>query len=183
MAHSVYKAHAFLHAGSTIGTSARAAIPIQNTGLAFGIGSAMTLVGTGCLLTERLHPGAGPGVLVVPLAGALAYGLARLWSAAGSSAALRYGLPGALGIAALSFCLHAVSTRFNPVTPVLTPGWLTSTFVTAVFLGLFLFQVLLWRFRELPFGRAFYVHALNGFYVGTHANRLLSRVWPKAEAR
>jgi NAD(P)H-quinone oxidoreductase subunit 5 len=183
VAHSVYKAHAFLHAGSTIGTSARTAIPIQNTGLAFGIGSAMTLVGTGCLLTERLHPGAGPGVLVVPLAGALAYGLARLWSAAGSSAALRYGLPGALGIAVLSFCLHAVSTRFTPVTPLLTPGWLTSTFVTAVFLGLFLFQVLLWRFRELPFGRAFYVHALNGFYVGTHANRLLSRLWPKAEGR
>jgi NAD(P)H-quinone oxidoreductase subunit 5 len=183
VAHSVYKAHAFLHAGSTIGTSARTAIPIQNTGLAFGIGSAMTLVGTGCLLTERLHPGAGPGILVVPLAGALAYGLARLWSAAGSSAALRYGLPGALGIAVLSFCLHAVSTRFNPVTTLLTPGWLTSTFVTAVFLGLFLFQVLLWRFRELPFGRAFYVHALNGFYVGTHANRLLSRLWPKAEGR
>jgi hypothetical protein len=57
-----------------------------------------------------------------------------------------------------------------------------TAFVAAVFVGLFLFQVLLWRFRTLPFGRRIYVHALNGFYVGTYANRALSRLWPKAEA-
>ena len=182
VAHSLYKAHAFLHAGSTIGTRARTAIPLQTPGLVFGIGAAMTLVGAGSLLTESLHPGAGPGLLVVPLIGALAYGFARLWSGAGPQTALRYGLPGALGITVLAFGLHAISTRFTPVTATHAPGWPLSVFVTVVFLGLFLFQVLLWRFRTLPFGRAFYVHALNGFYIGTHANRWLSRLWPKPEA-
>ncbi len=182
VAHSLYKAHAFLHAGSTIGTRPRTAIPLQTGGLVYGVIIATGLVGGESLLTQRLHPGTGPGLLALPLAGALAYGLARLWSGAGPGPALRFGLPGALGFTALAFGLHALSTRISPVNLTADPGWVLSAWVAAVFSALFLFQVLLWRFRSLPFGRAFYVHALNGFYVGTYANRLLSRLWPKPES-
>jgi NAD(P)H-quinone oxidoreductase subunit 5 len=181
VAHSLYKAHAFLHAGSTVGSSSRTAIALRTGGLVFGIVSALLLVGGGIVLAREWHPGAEPGLLVVPLVGALAYGLARLWSGAGPRTALRMGLPGAVVLTGLAFLLHAVSLRFNPMTPPVASGWLVSSFVVAVFTGLFLFQVLLWRFRTLPLGRAFYVHALNGFYVGTYANRALSRLWPKPE--
>lgn len=183
VAHSLYKAHAFLHAGSTIGGSPRTAIPLRTGGLLFGIAIAAGLVGGGYALLPHFLPGTAhaPAVLSVPLGCALAYGLARLWSAAGALAALRLGLPGAIGLTSLAFGLHAVALRFIPAGLAPQPPRALEVFVLWVFTGLFLFQVLLWRFRTVPFGQAFYVHALNGFYVGTCANRMLSRLWPKAE--
>ena len=44
--------------------------------------------------------------------------------------------------------------------------------------ALFAFQCVLWRAAHHPFGRRVYVHALNGFYIGTLGNRLLDRLWP-----
>lgn len=182
VAHSIYKAHAFLHAGSTIGNSPRTAIPLRTEGLATGVVLASVLVGGGYALMPRVLPGFAhpPMVLAVPLACALAYGLARLWSAAGAQAALRLGMPCAIGLTVLAFGLHAMALRFNPAGPVPPASPVVEAFVMVIFLGLFLFQVLLWRFRTLPFGQALYVHALNGFYVSTYANRMLSRLWPKS---
>jgi NAD(P)H-quinone oxidoreductase subunit 5 len=182
VAHSLYKAHAFLHAGSTVGTSARTAIPLRTGGLVFGVVSAVLLVGGGIWLAREVHSDADPGLLGVPLAGALAYGLARLWSGAGPQSTLQRGLPAALGLTVLAFGLHALSTEICPVMTHGSADGLLAGFVVAVFAVLFVFQVFLWRFRTLPFGRALYVHALNGFYVGTYANRLLSRLWPKPES-
>ena len=92
------------------------------------------------------------------------------------------GLPVAAGVTALAVLFHRVSIGFpGGIAHSHPPGWI-SLFVAAVFLGLFLFQVLLWRFRTLPFGRWLHVHSLNGFYVGTYANRALDRLWPKSGA-
>jgi hypothetical protein len=50
--------------------------------------------------------------------------------------------------------------------------------IAVVFGGLFLFQSMIWRASNHPWGRKLYIHALNGFYVGTLANRFLGRLWP-----
>ena len=85
------------------------------------------------------------------------------------------------GIAGIAFALHAVSLRLpNGSLPDPVPT-AVGVVVCAVFTGLFLFQVLLWRFRDLPFGKRLHVHALNGFYVATYANRALSRLWPRSQ--
>ena len=180
VAHSLYKAHAFLHAGSGIAASPRTAIPLRTGGLLVGAAAAVALVGCGfALLRGHPHP---PGILALPLGLAVTYGLARLWSAAGPRQSLLHGMPVAAGATAVAFALHATAARLpDGNLPVTLPLPVTA-FVAAVFAGLFLFQVLLWRFRTLPFGSRLYVHALNGFYVGTYANRALSRLWPKGEA-
>jgi NAD(P)H-quinone oxidoreductase subunit 5 len=179
VAHSLYKAHAFLHAGSGIGAGPRTAVPLRTAGLLTGGIVAVTLVGGGfALLPEHAHP---PVLLALPLGLALAYGVARLWSGAGVRQACVHGIPVAAGIAAIAFALHAVSLRLpNGSLPNPVPTAVGAV-VCAVFIGLFLFQVLLWRFRDLPFGRRLHVHALNGFYVATYANRALSRLWPRSQ--
>ncbi len=90
---------------------------------------------------------------------------------------------GPLGIAVLvcaaTYALHAGSGLIpNPPNAPETPALLTG-FVVAVFAVLFLFQALLWRASRHPLGRRLYVHALNGFYLGTLANRALGLLWPR----
>jgi NAD(P)H-quinone oxidoreductase subunit 5 len=184
VAHSLYKAHAFLHAGSGIGSSPRTAIPLKTASLGVGAGVAMVCSGIGFVLLKFLFPTLPPptALQALPLVLALTYGVARLGSGAGVRAALTRGLPVAAGVTALAVLFHRVSIGFpGGIAHSHPPGWI-SLFVAAVFLGLFLFQVLLWRFRTLPFGRWLHVHSLNGFYVGTYANRALDRLWPKSGA-
>ena len=181
VAHSLYKAHAFLHAGSSIGSSPRTAVALKTSGLVGGGLVSVVLVGGGLALLEWAFPAVAlpSGLLAIPLGLAITYGLARIASGAGARRAFHRGLPAAVGFTALALSLHAASARF-PLGKLLSePPWPVVFVVAVVFVGLFLFQVLLWRFRSLPFGRWFYVHALNGFYVGTYANRVLSRLWPK----
>jgi len=79
-------------------------------------------------------------------------------------------------VVALTCVLHAVAGFFlTGVSAPETPSNLTG-FVVGVFLALFFLQALLWRACHDPFGRRLYVHALNGFYLGTIANRLLGHL-------
>ena len=180
VAHSLYKAHAFLNAGSTIGAVPRVAIPLKTPALVAGVllgGFFVTLAATAfhLILPESAH---GGPVFAAILALALAYGMARTWSAgAGLSSGLKAVAVGA-GLALLGLALHHGADRLlaEPVAP--APPALLLGFIAAVFVSLFLFQALLWRANAHPLGRTLYVHALNGFYVSTMANRLLGRLWP-----
>jgi NAD(P)H-quinone oxidoreductase subunit 5 len=184
VAHSLYKAHAFLHAGSGVGSSPRAVIPLKPAGLGFGGVSAFMLVTGGVALLKHFQPAIilPASVLGMPLAVAIAYGLARLWSGAGAATAVTRGLPVAVGFTGVALLLHAASPRLFPGGSTPAPPLGLTLFVALVFAGLFLFQAFLWRFRTLPLGRAFYVHALNGFYVGAYANRALARLWPQPQS-
>jgi hypothetical protein len=154
-------------------------VPLRTTGLLTGGIVALLLVGGGfVLLPQHAHP---PVLLALPLGLALAYGVARLWSGAGVRQACVHGIPIAAGIAGIAFALHAVSLRLPNGSLQIPVPTAVATVVSAAFVGLFLFQVLLWRFRDLPLGRRLHVHALNGFYVGTYANRALSRLWPRSQ--
>jgi len=64
--------------------------------------------------------------------------------------------------------------------PAREPSAVVGVGVMTLFVGLFAFQVWLWRAGTSEWGRRWYVHAMNGFYVGTMGNRLLDRLWPRA---
>ena len=182
VAHSMYKAHAFLKAGSTIGVTPRAAIPLATGALAFATVIGATLV---VALTAALHlllPSAAetPAAFLAILALALAYGVARATS--GNPGSFPRAIGVALGIASVALGLHFAAGHLLP-TPVAppVPTWL-GVFVSAAFIALFLFQALLWRASAHPVGRRLYVHALSGFYVGAVANRFLNRLWPSHQS-
>jgi NAD(P)H-quinone oxidoreductase subunit 5 len=179
VAHSLYKAHAFLMAGSTVGAVPRAAIPLRLPALTVGVlaGGFMVMVGTVAL--RAVIGGSAPdaGVFGVVLALALAYGVARALAAGGWRTGAK-GFGAALAVAAASLILHSGSAAlFGPLPGPHLPRFLLAA-VGCIFAVLFLFQSLLWRAGRHPLGRKLYVHALNGFYVSTVLNRLLGWLWP-----
>ncbi|HVT71951.1 MAG TPA: NADH-quinone oxidoreductase subunit L [Lacunisphaera sp.] len=181
VAHSLYKAHAFLTAGSTVGAVPRAAVPLRTPALTLGLLTGGLCVVLGTVVLQVFRPAVEPAARVfgVILALALAYGLARTWSAGGGWRTFGKALGAALVVALLSLGLHAAAAAlFAPVPRPLPPQGLLVA-VGGVFAGLFAFQALLWRAGRSGLGRRLYVHALNGFYLGTWFNQLLGRLWPQ----
>jgi NAD(P)H-quinone oxidoreductase subunit 5 len=182
VAHSLYKAHSFLTAGSTIGAVPRAAIPLKTSALTVGMLGGGLLVAAAATLIHTLAPTTAPPSWIFPviLALALAYGLARIGSTGiGGLAGTCRGFAVALAIALASLALHtAAGTLFAHLPTSSPPAGLLAA-IALLFAALFLFQVLLWRAGHHPLGRKLYVHALNGFYLGTYANRLLGNLWPR----
>jgi NAD(P)H-quinone oxidoreductase subunit 5 len=181
VAHALYKAHAFLHAGSTIGAVPRAAIPLKTPALALGLLGGGLVVAGGATALHVLAPAWNLhlGVFALVLALALAYGLARAASAGGGLRTTARGTAVAAAIGLASLVLHAGSAALFAELPAVTPSPALLALAAAVFIALFFFQALLWRAGHHPLGRRLYVHALNGFYVGTYANRLLGWLWPR----
>ncbi len=183
VAHSLYKAHAFLTAGSTIGAVPRMSIPLKLPALTLGVLAGALMVSLGATLLHLILPSIESQALVFPvvLALALAYGMARSFSSVGGGWSLRIkAIAMALGVMLLSLVLHAAAGLLVDADKAAasTPPWLVAL-VCSIFAILFLFQALHWRAHRHPLGRALYVHALNGFYLGTMANRLLGKLWPK----
>jgi NAD(P)H-quinone oxidoreductase subunit 5 len=179
-AHSLYKAHAFLSAGSSIGAAPRAAIVLKTPALSLGLLAGGLMVAGGATALHAMAPSAPVQSMVftVVLALALAYGLARAWSAGGGFSLVWRAVMGAAGITLASYVLHAAAGALFAPAEIRTPGILLG-FVITVFAALFIFQALLWRTAHHALGRRIYVHALNGFYLGTTANRLLGHLWPR----
>ena len=175
VAHSLYKAHAFLRAGSTVGAAPRAAVALRTGAIAAGVVASVALMAAAGRVGPGLH---GPaGLFFAAVAGfGLAYGLSRAWSvargpgralaAAAVAAAFAFGLP----------WLHAAAQALGGDASYAPPRALVAAAI-AVFAVLFGFQSLLWRTPRTDLGRRLYVHALNGFYIGTFINRLLHRLW------
>lgn len=182
VAHSLYKAHAFLTAGSTIGALPRAAKPLRTGALGLGLLASALLVSTAATVLALFIPPAASlyNVFTLVLVLALGYGLARFWSVVSRVPALIRAIMAALAIGCASLGLHAGTYALLDHLPAPTPqtGLLVS--IAAMFTALFLFQALLWRANSFALGRRLYVHALNGFYVGTIANRILNRLWPRS---
>lgn len=179
-AHSLYKAHAFLTAGSTIGAVPRAALPLRNGALTVGVLAGGLLV---ALVATSLHLIAPKAALhtdffALVLAFSAAYVIARSWSAGGGGRVIGQGVAAALLVTGLSFGLHAGASLVFAGLPVGQPPRELLIAVGTVFASLFVMQCLLWRAGRHPLGRRLYVHVLNGFYLGTILNRLLTRLWP-----
>ncbi|HRE79419.1 MAG TPA: proton-conducting transporter membrane subunit [Opitutaceae bacterium] len=180
-AHSLYKAHAFLTAGSTIGAVPRAALPLRTGALTMGVLAGGLLVALGAIAVHLIapHPAPYSGVFGVVLAFSAAYVIARAWAAGGGGWVVAQGIGVATLVIALGFGLHAAAARLFADLPVGQPPRALVFIVGATFASLFAMQSVLWRAGGHPLGRRLYVHALNGFYVGTVFNRLLGRLWPR----
>lgn len=181
LAHSLYKAHAFLTAGSTIGAAPRAAIPLRTPALAFGLLVGPLLVAGGATVLHVVFPlvELSLGVFGLVLALALAYGLARAASVGTHLGTVVRATGVALLVGVAALLLHAGAKLALPPLPAHQPPVILLVLVGTIFAALFLFQALLWRAAHQPLGRRLYVHALNGFYLGTLANRLLGHLWPR----
>jgi NAD(P)H-quinone oxidoreductase subunit 5 len=181
LAHSLYKAHAFLTAGSTIGAVPRAAIPLRTPALALGLFVGALLVAGGATLLHVVFPFVelSLGVFGLVLALALAYGLARATSVGTDLGAVVRAAGVALLVSVTALALHAGAKLAFQSLPAHQPPVSLLVLVGTIFAALFVFQALLWRTAHQPLGRRLYVHALNGFYLGTLANRLLGHLWPR----
>jgi len=176
LAHSMYKAHAFLRAGSAVKAAPRSLVPLRTSAIAASLPTAAALVlGSAWLLGLPLHT--GTAVMGVVLGSALAYGLARYWSVAQGPAALAaLGVATAFALVAVS--LHGASEHLVPAVPASAASPWVAGFAAAAFGGLFAVQTLLWRTPSSAVGRALYIHARSGFYVGALTAQLLERCWP-----
>jgi NAD(P)H-quinone oxidoreductase subunit 5 len=175
VAHSVYKAHAFLTSGSTVGAPARAAVPLRNSTLI----AALILVSGAGAVTGAWGQARTPAQFfpIAVLGLSAAYGMARAWSASPRPSTILAATGAGLGFLAAGLGLHFGANALFPSPAVPTPLAVIG-FCSAVFCALFLFQATLWRLPRHLAGRALYIHALNGFYVGTFNNRLLRLLWP-----
>ncbi len=182
VAHSLYKAHAFLRAGSTVGAVPRAAVPLPTGALLGGLLGAALLTAGGATALHLLAPTAihPPALFTLVVGLALAYGLTRTWSSGGGLAAALGGAAAMVGLAIASFALHGLAQAFFTGFPVHQPPTALVVSLALAFVGLFLVQSLVWRAPHSPWGRRLHVHVLNGFYIGTLANRCLNRLWPRS---
>lgn len=181
LAHSLYKAHAFLRAGSTVQNSLAVgmapAVPVPGFG-ARGVAAAVAaalLLGVSSLLTAEpfADPFAEPGLLAA--IGIAALALARPLAEGGLHAAVRF-----CGVAVL-WCvlqrmLHAaVGAQGSPAAH--------SALLAAVAFGVFATLQAVRTALELhPEGRvARRLHALcyGGFYLVPWFSRLVLRLWPR----
>ena len=190
VAHSLYKAHAFLSSGSVIDLARASWSPSPGgqphpARLAFAITAVLTVtfaVSTlfGASLTEK------PGVFA--LGAIMLLGLIHLIANAiderPNSYVIGRTLALAVMIAVAYFGLQATAERLLagslPPTQALR-GPLDLVIVAAVvmsFAAVTMLQSLLARKADAPRWQALYVHLANGLYVNTFANRMVLRFWP-----
>jgi NAD(P)H-quinone oxidoreductase subunit 5 len=190
MAHSLYKAHAFLTSGSIIRLAQSAWVPTGRPqthpftlGLAFAAAGLLVGICGWCLDGPTLHHPAGL-VLAITFAMALAYALWNLWSAGLDSRKALLGTLAGGGLTLVYFGWHRLfgqlvtggdweNSQFST-----GPGGLVLALITALFLATLVVQTELPQWADRPFFRALYVHARNGFYFNTLANRVVAALWP-----
>ncbi|HVY65068.1 MAG TPA: proton-conducting transporter membrane subunit [Gammaproteobacteria bacterium] len=190
VAHSLYKAHAFLAAGSVIDVLRASWTPSPGGAPHPGrLAIALAAVTAGVLLAGYLlgiSPVAGPGgfALGAIVAMSLVLLLANAIDERPSGYVLARAALAAIGVAALYFVLQRAAEHLLagavPATRVLRGAFDLAIVVGIVgaFAGITLLQNELARRPALPLLRALYVHLANGLYAGTIANRLALRLWP-----
>jgi NAD(P)H-quinone oxidoreductase subunit 5 len=189
VAHSLYKAHAFLASGSGVDSFRAPAIaysavklPAWQRGVAF-VFAALTTLGIGAAFGVTV--GQQPGLLAVGAIVAIA--MTQLLLQATSISSGRAFVARAAGLALLVctayFALHHLFeiALVGSVLPVRETGGLVqqalATAIIAVFIGLLLIQQ---AFKSGRTARqsALYVHLYNGLYIDVYITRVLQRIWP-----
>jgi NAD(P)H-quinone oxidoreductase subunit 5 len=189
LAHSLYKAHAFLASGQTVAQSAPTSFTPQSKAgtsmlrlvLALLMGVLISVT-VGHLLGNSLVLDPGLFVLGSVLAMALT---TLLWTS-------RTGHPGlyarsvvvSVAVATLYFTLHHAITALLrdlvPPAPVLADAYQLGVMaaITTSFFLVFLLQARLPDWQHAPWCQRLYVLIFNRFYVNALVNRLLLRFWP-----
>jgi NAD(P)H-quinone oxidoreductase subunit 5 len=197
VAHSLYKAHAFLSSGSVVAISKGSWVPTGRPSahpgvLAAALAGAVAVVGASAL-AFGVSPSKEPGALV--LGAVLVMALTHLlWSAWGQSQGATLsprlaasGLAMAAAVSVAYFALHIgfkylLASSVAQAEPVRGVEGALLVLVVALFGAVLVFQEQLPTWASRPWCHALYVHARNGFYFNTLANRAVQALWP-ARAR
>jgi NAD(P)H-quinone oxidoreductase subunit 5 len=192
VAHSLYKAHAFLASGSVLDAAATMKVkaaapaglvrPLAALPVAAGIAGAATL---GTLAAFGIDPAVKPGGLV--LASVMGIALTTLvWQAllsgsrrvsvAGVAAALGVGLAYAAAYVGFDRLLVSAAVAHG-AGPASVLDVAVAVIVVVGFLGVFAIQAAGMTLARLPLVRSLYVHAANGLYCDIPARRITARVW------
>jgi NAD(P)H-quinone oxidoreductase subunit 5 len=191
VAHSAYKAHAFLSCGSALDSAARMKVPampamsVGRSVLAFigAIGVAAAIV-FGTFRLVGIDVGTKPGgivlgvILMLALAQLLWNGLAT--GVAGLSLrSIANALLVAVAYSAAYLVMdHLVASSTAHRTVALSTLDIVILAVVALgFAGVFTLQAVSQRLAQHRWVRALYVHAMNGFYVDIPARRLTARIY------
>ena len=196
VAHSLYKAHAFLSSGSTVSRSRSQWIPAPSSFQVPTLGAQLALVLGAAGLSTGIAALFGGGSLRITgsllLMGIFSVAIAQLlwgaWIASSRRIVLGMGIAVSV-VAALSyFSLHSLFERL--LMSSLPHFEFGQTPAERCFLGLVLLafaalhllqsRLPVWTRSEM--GRALYVHASNGFYIGSFADRLISKLLPERTA-
>lgn len=194
VAHSLYKAHAFLSSGSVIDLLRASWSPSPGGAphparfafaLVFVLAGAFAVSAAfGATFADKPGVFALGAILMMSLTLLVANGLDERPSAY----VMVRTLTAALGVGALYFGLQiGVERVLSGAVPATLP--LTGAFdgailvlVITAFAGVTLLQSQLGRVASTRWGQALYVHLSQGLYLNTIANRLALRLWPAREA-
>jgi NAD(P)H-quinone oxidoreductase subunit 5 len=195
VAHSLYKAHAFLSSGSVIDL-ARASSTLNPGGKPHParLGLALALVLSAAMLVGTL---AGASVTTQPgvfaLGAIVLLGLVHLVVGAIDERPNAYVLGRvvalAFGVAAIYYALQwgsawLLAGVLPPIEPLRGPlDFALVAMVVGGFAAITVAQSLLPGHAGEPRWQALYVHVSHGFYVNTLANRLVVRFWPAPPPR
>ena len=183
VAHSLYKGHAFLSSGSAVETAKKLNAkphyrrpPQSRIWLAVGVSLAIVL---GLSLAFEVSPSQKPGMLVLSMVVAMAL-TQLLWTAVrrGQVGVAFAGTAGVAGGIAALYYLLAMGSEYllASALPADVPSALLFESMLAVVLLGFLITSIRFQdgepgFLSVAYKRRLYVHALNGFYMNTIANR------------
>lgn len=176
LAHSLYKAHAFLAAGETVALARQHALQPQAS--APGLGSlllALLLAGLALTLLQGLWSWVLPGhALPLVALTLLAIGLAPWCLRRGQ---LPYGL--AMFVLLLgAYLLWHQAAGWMLDLQLGTAPWPLTGVAVLLFLGLYLLQALLLAHPHGALAQRLYPLAFAGFYLDEHFTRLTFRLWP-----
>jgi len=184
VAHSLYKAHAFLSSGSVVNLTQSAWTPVGRPAahplVVIGSLAVSSTVGFGiaALLGVTLKSDPGHMLLIAVFIMAMAHLLWTLWSSSMRQRLILRGLGIVVAATAACFALHASFEHLLASSvPSYAPArngleYAVMILVALLFLAVLVFQSQLPAWASRPFVARLYVHASNGFYVGTLFNRI-----------
>lgn len=184
VAHSLYKAHAFLSSGGIVNLSASSWVPSERPAahplviMATLITAAITTWGVSAFFGTSSENAAAMFLLVSIFMMALAYMLWNLWASSHRASLIGWGLLLGLVATVAYFLLHA---GFESLLALSLPPYAPSrslleyavmALIVLLFTAVLILQSLLPIWSATPLGRQLYVHASQGFYLGAIANRI-----------
>jgi NAD(P)H-quinone oxidoreductase subunit 5 len=175
VAHSLYKAHAFLSSGSVVGTPSPAQPRAVGLAAVFSsvLGAMLILFLTAQVMGVNLQHSTA---LHLIFSIALAQVLWTVSGTGGSGWRIPVGLVSAVGLSAAYLGLEeAAQLVVRPAASM--AGWI-GIGIAGLLLVAAIAQSQLPRLLRTSRGMALYVHARNGFYFNTLANRLTRTMWP-----
>lgn len=194
VAHSLYKAHAFLASGSAVDTF-RAPV-VAGRPFDVSMGRVITALGIACVVSLTVAAAFGisvqdqPALIAAAFVVTIAIGQLLLQAASylGSSDFLLRALGISVTVAIAYFALHGAFEHAlaDSVLPVVDPAGplqiLLAALVVAIFIALLFLQGAVSQ-RRSPLSDNWYMHLYNGLYIDVYMTLWLQRLWPVPVSR